>query len=134
MMASRIIAQILVVGGGYFVRAFIEAYRQALQAAPAGAAGARQAAKSLKHKLSLEEAAEILSVSKDAGLKDIAHKFDKLYSANDPSKGGSQYIQYKLLTARNALYDHAIERGEKDEDFQNTQQQKIQNHSDNTTK
>mmetsp|Transcript_4462 Transcript_4462/g.12171 ORF Transcript_4462/g.12171 Transcript_4462/m.12171 type:complete len:133 (-) Transcript_4462:2370-2768(-) len=112
-MASRIIAQILVVGGGYFVRAFVEAYRQALQAAPAHAAGARQAARSLKHKLTLEEAAEILSVRKDAGLKDISERFEKLYTSNDPSKGGSQYLQYKILSARNALVESAVERGEK---------------------
>eukprot|EP00184_Porphyridium_aerugineum_P006432 CAMPEP_0184694484 /NCGR_PEP_ID=MMETSP0313-20130426/2425_1 /TAXON_ID=2792 /ORGANISM="Porphyridium aerugineum, Strain SAG 1380-2" /LENGTH=142 /DNA_ID=CAMNT_0027152779 /DNA_START=164 /DNA_END=592 /DNA_ORIENTATION=- len=109
-MAARILAQILVVGGGYFVRAFMQAYREALQAAPAGAAGARQASRTLKHKLALEDAADILSISKDAGLKQIDERFMKMYHANEPSKGGSQYLQWKILSARNVLVENALEK------------------------
>ncbi|KAA8499856.1 Mitochondrial import inner membrane translocase subunit tim16 [Porphyridium purpureum] len=112
-MAARIIAQIIVVGGSVLLRGFVQAYREALQNAPKGAAGARAATQRVRGKMDPDMASEILALSKSSGLKEIDERFLKMYQANDPSKGGSQYLQYKIFSARNALVEAALERGER---------------------
>lgn len=112
-MASRVIAQILLMGGTYLARAFIQAYQQALaNSARGGAAGAASSARAIRGRLTPEQAAEILGVNKDSGLKAIYDKYDRLFMANDPSKGGSVYLQAKIHNARMELEKAAIAKGE----------------------
>jgi mitochondrial import inner membrane translocase subunit TIM16 len=113
-MASRIIAQALVMGGTYVARALVTAYQQALvnsarQGGPAAASGAARAARGI---MPVEEAAEVLGVRRDAGLKDILGQYERLFEANNPAKGGSLYLQAKIQNARTSLEREAVARGE----------------------
>ncbi len=51
----------------------------------------------------MEEAAQILNVSKEATLEDIVKRYEKMVQANDPANGGSFYIQSKVVRARERL-------------------------------
>lgn len=118
-MASRIIAQVVVVAGTYAVRAFAEAYRQALANGAAGSAGraagrtaarAADAAGARARGMSADEAASVLGVAPDAGADAVAERFSRMLAANDPAKGGSAYLQAKVRVARETLERVALER------------------------
>lgn len=111
-MAGRIIAQILLMGGGYIARAFVQAYQQALVNSARGGGAAGNVARGIRGRISPEEASEILGVHKNAGLKDIYKRYDRLFEANDPAKGGSLYIQAKIHNAKIQMEKEAIARGE----------------------
>lgn len=111
-MAGRIIAQILLMGGGYIARAFVQAYQQALINSARGGGAAANAARGIRGRISVEEASEILGVRKNAGLKDIYERYDRLFKANDPTNGGSVYIQAKIHNAKMQLEKEAVARGE----------------------
>ncbi|KAL9240599.1 hypothetical protein vseg_014799 [Gypsophila vaccaria] len=103
-MASRIIAQLLVVGTGVVVRAFAQAYRQALvNASKSGAAQeaventVRRASKALTE----QEARQILGVPNTAAWDEILQKYDTLFERN--AKQGSFYIQSKVHRAKECL-------------------------------
>ena len=87
-------------------RAFATAYQQALHnARKEGATAAKEALKPKRGAMTPAEAAEILHLP-DGGAADaaqVAARYDKLYAMNDPSKGGSFYLQSKILRAREAL-------------------------------
>lgn len=112
---SRVIAQMLVMGGTYMARALITAYQQALinSARQGGAAATGSKVRSARGIMRTDEAAEILGVRRDAGLKEIQTSYDRLYKANDPAHGGSLYVQAKIHNARTALEESAVARGEK---------------------
>lgn len=112
-MAGRIIAQMLLMGGGYVARAFVQAYQQALVNSARGGNAAGNTARNMRGRITAVEASEILGIKKDAGLKDIYNRYDRLFKANDPAKGGSIYIQAKIHNAKQQLEKEAIERGEK---------------------
>lgn len=108
-MASRIIAQVLLYGASVVGRAFIQAYQQALaNGTRPGAAAAARGARTLQ----AAEAAEILGVKQNGGLKEIYTKYDKLFAANDPKSGGSLYLQAKIHHAKSLLEREAVARGE----------------------
>jgi mitochondrial import inner membrane translocase subunit TIM16 len=52
--------------------------------------------------MSLSEAKMILSVQK-LNAAEINSQFDRLYKLNDPAKGGSFYLQCKLMGAKETL-------------------------------
>lgn len=115
--AAKIVAQIAVLGSQILVKAFAEAYKQAaLNAAKQSTAGGRVAAgvaeatsgtgsHALTRKLNmtLDEAAKILNVEKESGMETIAKRYEALFQANDPSKGGSFYIRSKIYRAKERL-------------------------------
>jgi len=49
------------------------------------------------------EARMILNVKPKATEAEIAEAHEKLMAMNDPAKGGSEYLQKKIIAARNAL-------------------------------
>lgn len=56
--------------------------------------------------MSIDEAKQILNLndSKAApSLEDVLKQHDKYFQANDPSKGGSLYLQSKVLRAKEVL-------------------------------
>lgn len=57
--------------------------------------------------LTLDEACRILNVKPpmagEANLESITERFKKLFDMNDPKKGGSFYIQSKILRARERI-------------------------------
>ena len=86
-------------------RAFATAYQQALHnARKEGATAAKEALKPKRGAMTPAEAAEILHLPEGgaADAAQVAARYDKLYAMNDPSKGGSFYLQSKILRARGA--------------------------------
>ncbi|KAK4535268.1 hypothetical protein CDCA_CDCA04G1293 [Cyanidium caldarium] len=107
-MASKLLAQIIIIGGQYVIRGLAEAYRQALLNAQAGgpaAGAARQgaAAAARRGRMSLEEACKVLNVSPESAVETLRRQFQRLYEMNDPKRGGSLYLQAKVFNARRTL-------------------------------
>ncbi|MCJ1310771.1 mitochondrial import inner membrane translocase subunit TIM16 [Agyrium rufum] len=107
-MAHRIITQIVFVGARVVGRAFSEAWKQA----SASQQYARQGGKlepntSSSAGLTLDEACKILNVKPPKGgttdLEDVMSRFKRLFDLNDPGKGGSFYLQSKILRARERI-------------------------------
>ena len=92
-------------------RAFAEAYKQASASSQYAKAQAKnnpgQANTFASHGLSLEEACKILNVKPPqegkANMEDVMERFKKLFDVNDPKKGGSFYLQSKILRARERI-------------------------------
>ncbi|KAL2807867.1 Pam16-domain-containing protein [Aspergillus granulosus] len=108
-MAHRIVTQVVVTGARVFGRAFAEAYKQASAASKhkgqngkSGSGGAFASSG-----LTLDEACKILNVkppqSGEANLEQVMERFKKLFDLNDPQKGGSFYLQSKILRARERI-------------------------------
>ncbi|KAJ5628234.1 mitochondrial import inner membrane translocase subunit TIM16 [Penicillium lividum] len=103
-MAHRIVTQVVVTGARVFGRAFAEAYKQA-QASGKHAA-AKKAAGVTSSTLALDEACKILNVKPPVAGDNVEHvmeRFKKLFDLNDPQKGGSFYLQSKILRARERI-------------------------------
>lgn len=112
-MAHRIITQIVFIGSRVLGRAFSEAYKQASASsqyaraqAKAGVPGASGRA-SLSSGMTLDEACKILNVkppgSGGATVEEVTDRFKRLFDANNPEKGGSFYLQSKILRARERI-------------------------------
>jgi len=111
-MAHRIITQVVLTGSRVLGRAFAEAYKQASASSQYAKAQAKlspgQANKfASTGGLTLEEACKILNVKPPqqgkANMEDVMERFKKLFDANDPKKGGSFYLQSKILRARERI-------------------------------
>ncbi|KAK6353100.1 mitochondrial import inner membrane translocase subunit TIM16 [Orbilia brochopaga] len=118
-MAHRIIFQIVATGSRVVGRAFVEAYKQAnashKYAAAAANGSTRGSSPALADRrfagLSLDEACRILNVrtpdssGKLTGLTmdEVAAQYKRLFDANDPAKGGSFYLQSKVVRAQERL-------------------------------
>ncbi|KAL6718521.1 mitochondrial import inner membrane translocase subunit TIM16 [Lecanora helva] len=111
-MAHRIITQVVITGTRVLGRAFAEAYKQAA----AGQQYARQNAKNggagaannfASSGLTLDEACKILNVRPPRGgetdIENVVQRFKTLFDKNDPTKGGSFYLQSKILRARERI-------------------------------
>ena len=106
--AHRIITQVVITGSRVLGRAFAEAYKQASASSQYAKAQAKNnpgAANTFaSHGLTLEEACKILNVKPpqkgQANMEDVMERFKKLFDSNDPKKGGSFYLQSKVLRAR----------------------------------
>jgi import inner membrane translocase subunit TIM16 len=93
-------------------RAFTEAYKQAsassqYQKAQAKANPNGGGSSFGANGLTLEEACKILNVKPPQGgkanMEDVMERFKKLFDVNDPKKGGSFYLQSKVLRARERI-------------------------------
>ncbi|KAF2771177.1 cochaperone Pam16 [Teratosphaeria nubilosa] len=109
-MAHRIISQVVFTGARVFGRAFAEAYKQASASqkyAAANGATSATAVNSATAGISLDEACRILNVSPPRGgqgnLEKVHEQFKRLFDMNDPKKGGSFYLQSKVLRARERI-------------------------------
>ncbi|RDL41872.1 Uncharacterized protein BP5553_01851 [Venustampulla echinocandica] len=110
-MAHRIITQVVITGSRVLGRAFAEAYKQASatsQYAKAHAKNNPGAANTFaSHGLTLEEACKILNVKPPQGgkanMEEVTERFKRLFDVNDPQKGGSFYLQSKILRARERI-------------------------------
>ncbi|KAI9140089.1 Pam16-domain-containing protein, partial [Paraphysoderma sedebokerense] len=105
----RIIAQIVVLGTQIVGKAFIEAYKQAAATARAAASSTSSSSKSdaitQKTGLTLSEASQILNANNisSSSKEEILKKYEHLFNANDPGKGGSFYLQSKVYRALERL-------------------------------
>ena len=113
-MSGKFIAQMIIQLTAVGSRVFVSAYQQALNNAKKGGGTAQQqmARVTVRGKMAKEEALQILNmehlnlgdVSKlSNNKKEVAEKFKKMYDANDPSKGGSFYLQSKIYRAHEAI-------------------------------
>lgn len=110
LQAYRLITQVVFIGSRTIGRAFAQAYKQAqatsqYQRAQAKANPDGVAARaSLGSGMTLQEACSILNVKPPQGgkanMEDVMERFKKLFDANNPEKGGSFYLQSKVLRAR----------------------------------
>ncbi|EQB77562.1 Coronin 7 (WD-repeat tumor rejection antigen)-like protein [Camelus ferus] len=104
---AKYLAQIIVMGMQVVGRAFARALRQEFAASRAaadarGRAGHQSAAASNLSGLSLQEAQQILNVSK-LSPEEIQKNYEHLFKVNDKSVGGSFYLQSKVVRAKERL-------------------------------
>ncbi|XP_011681071.2 mitochondrial import inner membrane translocase subunit Tim16 [Strongylocentrotus purpuratus] len=114
-MAAKYLAQIIVIGGQVVARAFTKALRQEIQAsqqaakrAGGGKQGAKTAAADNLTGITLEEAQKILNVKGLGDKEAILKNYEHLFNVNEKSKGGSLYIQSKVLRAKERI-DHELQ-------------------------
>lgn len=106
---AKYIAQIIVLGAQVVGRAFARALKQEIAAsqeaakrAGGGPEGSRRAAANASTGLTLEEAMQILNVDKlDSGK--ITKNYEHLFTVNDKAKGGSFYLQSKIVRAKERI-------------------------------
>lgn len=96
-------------------RAFTEAYKQASASSSyqraqqkAGGSGVSSSGRAnLSSGMTLEEAVKVLDVKPPQGgkadMEEVMAQFKRLFDANDPQKGGSFYLQSKILRARERI-------------------------------
>lgn len=112
--AYRVITQVVLIGTRVLGRAFTEAYKQAsaasnYQRAQQKAGNPTAAGRaSLASGMTLDEAIKILNVKQPpkggvADMEEVTERFKRLFDANDPQKGGSFYLQSKILRARERI-------------------------------
>ncbi|KAL8934239.1 MAG: hypothetical protein Q9216_006002 [Gyalolechia sp. 2 TL-2023] len=112
-MAHRIITQAVIVGARVFGRAFQEAYRQAnasskyAQSSIGNSGGGSTSKNFVSSGLTLDEACKILNVKPPQGgkadIEEVMERFKRLFDVNEPAKGGSFYLQSKILRARERI-------------------------------
>ncbi|XP_076886960.1 mitochondrial import inner membrane translocase subunit PAM16 like 2-like [Bidens hawaiensis] len=103
-MAAKILANLIVLGSGVVARAFVQAYRQALQnASKSGVAQEtlQNAARRGSKVMTEQEARQILGVTERSSWEEIAQKYDNLFERN--TKSGSFYLQSKVHRAKECL-------------------------------
>ncbi|XP_012867015.1 PREDICTED: coronin-7 isoform X3 [Dipodomys ordii] len=104
---AKYLAQIIVMGVQVVGRAFARALRQEFAASQAaadarGRAGHQSAAASNLSGLSLQEAQQILNISK-LNPEEVQKNYEHLFKVNDKSVGGSFYLQSKVVRAKERL-------------------------------
>ncbi|XP_047035006.1 mitochondrial import inner membrane translocase subunit Tim16 [Helicoverpa zea] len=121
---AKYIAQIIVLGAQVVGRAFARALKQEIAAsqeaakrAGGGAEGTRRAAANASTGLTLEEAMQILNLDKLEKDK-IIRNYEHLFQVNDKAKGGSFYLQSKIVRAKERIdeeFKHAKDDSKKKE-------------------
>lgn len=106
---AKYIAQIIVLGAQVVGRAFARALKQEIAAsqeaakrAGGGPEGSRRAAANASTGLTLEEAMQILNLDK-LDSEQIQKNYSHLFNVNDKSKGGSFYLQSKIVRAKERI-------------------------------
>ncbi|ROW03540.1 hypothetical protein VSDG_01274 [Cytospora chrysosperma] len=113
-MAYRLVTQVVMIGSRVLGRAFAEAYKQASASSSYQRAQQKNGGTStsgranLSTGMTLEEAVKILDVKAptkggQVDMEEVMDRFKRLFDANDPQKGGSFYLQSKILRARERI-------------------------------
>ncbi|KAK9918236.1 hypothetical protein WJX75_002449 [Coccomyxa subellipsoidea] len=104
-MAGRLLANLIVAGGGILIRAAAQAYKQAIvNAQRSGVTAESVKAATKARQMTLEEAEKILGIDSKMSYDEVLKKYNHLFERNE--KEGTFYIQSKVYRAR-----LAIERG-----------------------
>ncbi|KAK3277830.1 hypothetical protein CYMTET_14188, partial [Cymbomonas tetramitiformis] len=101
IMAGRILANLIVMGGTVLLRAGSQAWRQAIVNGQKAGVNAEQAAKTVKGTICEAEARQILGIDGSTPREEVLKKFQTLYEANE--KHGSFYLQSKVFRAMETL-------------------------------
>ena len=110
LQAHRFVITAFLTGSRILGRSFVAAYKQAQAAsnyqraqAKNGVAGASGRV-SLSAGMTLEEACRILNVKPPAGgqanMEEVLERYKRLFDTNEPSNGGSFYLQSKIQRAK----------------------------------
>ncbi|CAK9177503.1 unnamed protein product [Ilex paraguariensis] len=102
-MATRLLANLIVMGSGIMARALVQAYRQALANASRNGV-AHEAVQNIRRAsktMAEPEARQILGVTEHSAWEDILQKYDNLFEKN--AKNGSFYLQSKVHRAKECL-------------------------------
>ncbi|KAL5012279.1 hypothetical protein ScPMuIL_010830 [Solemya velum] len=107
---AKYIAQIIVAGTQVVGRAFARALKQEFNASQQAAAqagggrrGTKQATSDNLTGISIQEAKQILNVQDPSDEEAIEKNFQHLFSVNEKNKGGSFYLQSKVVRAKERL-------------------------------
>jgi len=114
-MAGRIIANLIVMGGGVLLRAASQAYKQAIiNGAKAGVTAETSANKAMNKgaTMTVEEARQILGVDPNATPEQVMQKFQHLWTVNE--KNGSFYILSKVYRAMETVDPNVAEMAKAD--------------------
>merc|ERR1712020_95416 len=107
--------KVIITGAQIVGRAFTKAVRQEIAAsqeaakrnAERGGSGTASAAESLKMGMTLDEAKEILNITDQDFLgpdrEKLYKSYEHLFEVNDKSKGGSFYLQSKVVRAKERI-------------------------------
>lgn len=115
---AKYLIQIIVMGTQIVGKAFARALRQEIAAsqeaarrAGGGSRGAQHAAANTKSGLSLEEALCILNAERLDQAELIERNYKYLMEANDRSRGGSFYLQSKIVRAKERIDEELRNQG-----------------------
>ncbi|KAL1357756.1 mitochondrial import inner membrane translocase subunit PAM16 like 2 [Arachis hypogaea] len=103
-MAAKILANLIVMGGGILARAVVQAYRQALTNASKNGVAQEAIQNTIRRAskaMSEQEARQILGVTEETPWEEIVRKYDTLFENN--AKNGSFYLQSKVHRAKECL-------------------------------
>ncbi|GLJ40090.1 hypothetical protein SUGI_0820950 [Cryptomeria japonica] len=103
-MATKLLANLIVLSSGVLARAFVQAYRQAL--ANASKSGVAQetmqnVVRKTSKAMTEQEARQILGVSECTSWEETLQKYESLFENN--AKKGSFYLQSKVQKAKERL-------------------------------
>ncbi|KAF7549422.1 hypothetical protein G7046_g8353 [Stylonectria norvegica] len=106
--AHKFVITAMLTGSRILGRSFAAAYKQAQAASnyqrAQAKAGNGSGHASLSSGMTLDEACKILNVkppaSGNANVEDVMARYKRLYDANEPSNGGSFYLQSKVVRAK----------------------------------
>lgn len=125
---AKYLAQIIVLGVQVVGKAFARALRQEIAAsqeaakrAGGGRQGAKRVATNARTGLTIEEALKILNAERPDQQETIEKNYKYLMEANDRAKGGSFYIQSKVVRAKERI-DEELENTQKDTTQKNDKQ------------
>ncbi|RDA84300.1 hypothetical protein CP532_3343 [Ophiocordyceps camponoti-leonardi (nom. inval.)] len=111
-MAHKFIITAFITGSRILGRSFVAAYKQAQAASQyqraqsklGGSSSSSSAHASLSSGMTLDEACRILNVKPPAGgranAEEVLDRYKHLFDANEPQKGGSFYLQSKIVRAK----------------------------------
>jgi mitochondrial import inner membrane translocase subunit TIM16 len=113
------ITQVVIVGSRIVGRSFAAAYKQAQASsqyaraqAQNGGAATPSGRANLASGMTLQEACKVLNVKPpvkgEVNAEEIATRYKRLFDANDPQKGGSFYLQSKVVRAKERLDAEAV--------------------------
>uniref|UniRef100_A0A7S0G2C4 Mitochondrial import inner membrane translocase subunit TIM16 n=1 Tax=Rhodosorus marinus TaxID=101924 RepID=A0A7S0G2C4_9RHOD len=98
---SNVLARLLIYSFTYGTRAVGEAYRIALRE---GSSGVGQLARNIgRGRMDPAEARLILNLRPKNTPEELETAFNRHYAANDPEKGGSKYLGWKMQAAKEML-------------------------------
>ncbi|CAL0303006.1 unnamed protein product [Lupinus luteus] len=103
-MASKILANLIVMGGGILARAVVQAYRQALANASKNGVAQETIQNTLRRAskvMTEQEAQQILGVTEETPWEEIMRKYNTMFENN--AKNGSFYLQSKVYRAKECL-------------------------------
>lgn len=106
-MAHKFVITAFLTGSRILGRSFVAAYKQAQAASQYQRAQAKlgnTTGGSFASGMTLDEACKILNVKPPAGgkanMEEVLDRYKRLFDANNPEKGGSFYLQSKIVRAK----------------------------------